>query len=350
MSIRILSLPSILCACLLSFSNEGESKSALQEVASTPLTIKRNYRNTYPLRLASKGNAAVVEVISMIDENGDLFEESIVRSTTPEFDNEAITAVKRTWFAPATYKGRKVSSRHFSREYFLPVDRRSAVTPGFVEVYEKAKAIAELENPDREELRQLIDSLHKQQNRNFYAINQIQKLEVAYSLKFDGDWEKLFAMHQFLYFEQSLSRRSDFVDSQTELNINKSAFDLSLGLFQLVRAKFHLDVLQELLPSNEHFDYQNRYDSAQHLASQEAPISLPYRLDRQGKLLSELTKREFAIFDVNGEIEAFKLYCDRGFLDLVIVEGQSYMIPVSWGGCDIFIEGEPRTEFIFVQQ
>jgi TonB family protein len=80
----------------------------------------------------------------------------------------------------------------------------------------------------------------------------------------------------------------------------------------------------------------------------DAPIAI------KAKILDELwvhvaTRRTFSISAVSGEIERIRVECDRRGAELEFAADSEWTLPESWGGCNVMIEGDRDTEFVFYE-
>ena len=61
------------------------------------------------------------------------------------------------------------------------------------------------------------------------------------------------------------------------------------------------------------------------------------------------TRRTFAIADVNGELDAIQVECNRRRAEIPYAPDAEWSLPAGWGACSLIIEGHNDTEFLFYE-
>ncbi|MDX1562803.1 MAG: hypothetical protein R3305_07735, partial [Gammaproteobacteria bacterium] len=74
----------------------------------------------------------------------------------------------------------------------------------------------------------------------------------------------------------------------------------------------------------------------------------------QGKILGdawqhELTRRTFAIGDLEGSLSRINVECDQRRIELEYSIDVEWSLPDGWGACTAFVEGRGDTEFVFYE-
>lgn len=94
-------LAACLAACLL-------SPAVFAAVQENPVPV-RTVKPTYPRELREAGVSGVVMVKCMIDEQGNVAETTVVKSSNEKFDPPAVEALKKWKFKPARQDGKPVA-------------------------------------------------------------------------------------------------------------------------------------------------------------------------------------------------------------------------------------------------
>lgn len=94
-------LTCLLLACSLA---PLPARAAAADYDELPVPVK-SVAPTYPPDMKREGASGVVMVKVHIDENGDVVERTIAKSTRAEFDEAALSAVQRWKFKPAKKAG-----------------------------------------------------------------------------------------------------------------------------------------------------------------------------------------------------------------------------------------------------
>jgi TonB family protein len=62
-----------------------------------------------------------------------------------------------------------------------------------------------------------------------------------------------------------------------------------------------------------------------------------------------LSRGGFEFIDISGQLHRFFLWCEQRTVELKIDPASSWQVPPSWGACQIYVRGEPGTQFTLVE-
>jgi hypothetical protein len=63
----------------------------------------------------------------------------------------------------------------------------------------------------------------------------------------------------------------------------------------------------------------------------------------------DLARRTFSIADVDGDIDAINVECNRRVAELEYAPDAEWTLPESWGECSVAVEGDDETTFRFFE-
>lgn len=123
---------------------------------------------------------------------------------------------------------------------------------------------------------------------------------------------------------------------------------LELDLGDLVGALETLARRNEIEPVPDSDAMAARAATLEQAVHGESPIAIKAKVADE-YWLHRPTRRTFAIADVEGELKAIQVDCDRRSAELAYMPDSEWTLPESWGACSLLVEGRRETEFVFYE-
>jgi len=92
----------------------------------------------YPRKELIQANDGLVEIIFMVDYNGEIFEPVVINSTSRFLEKPALAAVRKYKYQPTSFNDKPVSSQQSILIRFEIANRPDAVSPLFGKAYKAA--------------------------------------------------------------------------------------------------------------------------------------------------------------------------------------------------------------------
>jgi len=340
---------SIYLLLLLSFSI---SSSLLAQDSSNsgfiPASSIKLPRPIYPKTELSDGNAGMVEIEMMIDENGKVFSPVILRSTAQRFEDAALTASKEYVYAPATYNGKPVQSRKSIRISFFISEQKDAVSREFSYLYRRAIKELNKAEPSPKKINKLLSRMKLQESLTSYALARYNLVALHAAVSFGEADHQIEATRKLLMFDKQTTDKGRALDAETTMSVRTSLF------FLLVRTQRYaeaLSVYRAIKRENPKaaVDFEEMVSKIRLFENSEGAAEVAVDLGSRGYVVEKLFKKSLMVSDIKGNVQVLKFRCDRRFKELVFQADSEYKIPASWGECLVEIVGEPNSLATLIQ-
>lgn len=297
----------------------------------------------YPESELQSSNTGYVELMFMIDEKGKTFEPAIIRSSGPAFEVEALKSVARYKFDPATLNGVPVSSRDSIRIKFIVQNQKNRVHQSFGIAYKKA--LKELNKPNPK-VKKILKQISRMENSSYlspYAHVNLNLIKYLYSSSFATKQEQIEAINQILLFESRDIDDLIVLQKQQRIELEQALVSLYMQTQDYGLAVNQYNALLKIHPQASKIFGAAIKQINQQICSAERPLLQPVKVSERGNTLTYIQKSTFGLINVVGELEEFKVRCDRTFANFKYRQDVEYKIPKGVQGCYLEIVGMPQT-------
>lgn len=298
-------------------------------------------------------DSGIVELIYMVDEQGNPAEISVLRSSLEKFEAAAIETIQTHSYQPATLNGKPVSSMMTSSIVF-EINRRSIAfdrwylrNEGLKQDEEFSRLFKKLKNElaktdhDLETLNELLAVMSDLKSRSFIRLVNISLAKLQLAETFDLADERIVALQELLWYEAAEyegkksdpSSLSTIRKSLLKLLINSGHYSESLSLYAEVVA-YDPSIKTE---------FSNYITQIEMLKKDDSTVGRIVGIPVSGKTGVPLLKRTFTFDNINGRLDSIKLRCGTKFAKLAFKVNAEYHVPSNWGACNLEIIGESET-------
>jgi TonB family protein len=276
----------------------------------------------------------------MIDTKGRPYEVGVVEATGDSiFQRQAVKAVERSTFYPATLNGHPIDSVSTTRYTFTiegpPLGARSK----FIEAYKRT-----LHSIDAGDQTTAEDELRKLEVTNLYEDAYWGLAQYRYAVRWGDDLQQLhYLMHALGPYEQPqyLERPSwkGALLERFRLQVKLRHYGEAIGTWATLK-KYGVDA--DTTAKVEHL-----IGTLEKLRADSEPYDVSAELSDYGWSL-QLFKPHFRI-SADSSLAEIKLRCDKGYLTFAFDPSIEYHVEGKYGGCVIQLEGTPGTHVTLTQ-
>lgn len=279
------------------------------------------------------GTDGLVRDVRILDSNGlDKLNAALVKN------------IESGIFEPATYNGIPVEERSkLGRATFLLTGAPRGAGKYFITRFRKLEEA--LARGEMDDAWALIEELESKDGRSLYEELYLQTKYVEYySLAGDKDREYLH-VSRVLDFYAAEGSKDYIVEPGFFTDFLVRAYQYEIAAMMLGDAFGSAQWLNEVNPDSE----VNRQIQAHAETVRKSVENKEFWTT--GKLVvpiyggdistwdTRLLRREIELRDVAGQIDAVDIYCEHGIKRLSYTPGQGWIIPQSWGDCDLVVTG-----------
>jgi hypothetical protein len=252
-------------------------------------------------------------------------------------DGAVVEAIEEWTFSPATAGGEPIEWHN--NETVLVFDSESVPfepSPGFASQYvaiDEAVNAGELEDA-RKENERLIGPMSARLRDIGLARMQAALIHTALE-----DYHSAYTA----ILDVTDPRIAALSDDELRVALDyRFALELQLGL--AVEALATFDRLQAIAPVPEGEGTAAQAAALRTALSGDSTIVVKGRLD-EAPWMHTLSRRTFAIADVDGNVRSLDVECDRRTTELEFESDVEWSLPESWGACSVFVDGKRDTTF-----
>jgi TonB family protein len=300
---------------------------------------KSFYRPLYPVDASSREEGWVI-LSYMVDAKGKPYEVGVVEATGDSiFRREAVKAIERSTFYPATLNGHPVDSVYQSRYTFTIDGQPLGARPDFVAAYRQV-----LRSIDAGDQTAADDALSKLKVTNLYEDAYWGLARFQYAVRWEDDLQQLHYLKHALgpYQEPVFLERSSWKAALLErfrLQIKLRYYGEAIGTWATLK-KYRVDAgtttkIEQLIGTLEK------------LRANSEAYNVSGELSDYGWSL-QLFKPHFRI-SADSSLAEIKLRCDKGYLTFAFDQSIEYHVEGKYGGCVIQLEGTPDTHVTLTQ-
>jgi TonB family protein len=350
------------------------AQEATQPQASADVEVTPVFRENpdYPSGPLAQGKEGWVELSFVISETGDVIEPMIEQSSGGEpFERAALRAVQHWKYLPATEDGVPVERAVKTTIRFQLVggggrggqvrgDYVERASAAFVKNYQQLVRLVDGQN--FEGAAALLATMEAEQRLNRYetaflwwakyvylsrvSSPDLAQMRRALERAVGSDEDMYLSMDQFVAAAERL----------VVLHAQGSDIAAAMATFERLRdtvAEFAKERATRGLREVPSYTQsvaalQPGYEAMQELVKSDRLMAMNGVVGEFEYWVHDLLRRSFSFADINGQIDALDIRCERGRrrYDSVPV-GTVWRIPEEWGICGVYLKGEPGTSFAF---
>ena len=302
----------------------------------------------YPRIEENEGVEGWVVVNYMVDTEGKVFEPTVVGSTgSKRFERAAIEAISESTFKPANLDGKPVVGSGYFRFSFIMNNEVAGTTASFASSYRRLTDA--IRDGDKEKADKDFARIEKRFSLNHYERAYIDFAKASYAEYFGNKLGQMNHLRNALLFEGNYDDGKEFLPedltrlARTQLYVleveNKHYAD-ALGTFYRIYRNYGEDAVAPFKSSRQQILA---------LKDDNTAYAIDSVLDDNGYFSIRLHKQGIAIREATGDINEFKLRCEKKYVFFAYEKGKEYKIPKSWGPCSLQVLGQANTTFQLVQ-
>jgi len=331
---------------------KGKFKSELKElenetgyIAAKP--IKR-IPPKYPFNQQKKAQGGIVEIEFMVDREGKVFEPIVTNSTHPGFEENAVDAVKKYQFEPATLDGNPIISSDSMRMFFEIEGTNEGAGSTFIKLYKRTNQELDKEVVNQKKVRRNLERMANARYINNYSLGFLYIQKFRYAAKFLTKEEQLDSLQNLLLFSENKNHKKEFIDAKTTTTFRMNILQLLIQLGYYGKAHNDYYWLKKELPHAAK-PFEKAMKLIYEKLNSNEGIARNISIDERGYEFLHLAKRSIEFNDIKGNIKKLNLRCTRNFASIEFNPENNYQIPKSWGSCNLEVVGEPGTSAVLAQ-
>jgi TonB family protein len=290
-----------------------------------------------------------VIVSFIVSTSGEVIEPMIEDTSGLEaLENAAIAAVRRWRYEPATMNGAPVEQSMVQTK--ITFRSEDSNPPGARASFKaRYKEIAELiDSGELAEAEALLADLEFKGRTNLYEDAWFWWLKSIYLEKANGDETEIRkALGRALGYEEDYLDPNVFVVAIQRLYVSqvkqlmfaaaRDTFERLRDSWTAQRSEHHEAIVAVLAPS---------YEQINEIAASDELLYINGEIGDHDYWVHRLFRRAFSLANVNGRVDMVDIRCERGNMRYVSFPIDNvWEIPEGWGGCGVYIKGEPGTTF-----
>jgi TonB family protein len=328
------------------YANEpvNEGSKLLFEVKNAEV-IERVHPN-FPIKAARRMQEGWVRFTYVITEEGKVIDPVVTDSSGERsFEKEALRAIKKWKFKPATQDGKPIQQCEQSVQFDFKLDElENGVRPRFASLYKKANQ-AMVDN-DLASANELLTTMKNKKIWNLYENAWFWMLKSRLSgLEGNADEEL-----SNLYRANSGTSSKRFLGERNYTYNLERIFILELQSQKFIAAYDTFIKLQEQDNASENIARLQKYfDRLDSLLNSDEPLIQDAQINDRGIKKHKLYKNSFAVADIEGELDMLDIRCDHKRTKFTVATDTFWSIPETWGKCSVLFEGDEDTTFRIIE-
>jgi len=331
--------------CATQASGEGIEAFELADTDARPI---ERVEPRYPRSAQRKSLEGWVDVSFVVQPDGTVTDPIVEDSSRIRvFEESALIAISKWKYKPATRNGKPILQCKTKMRFSFQFEGKPGVRSSFIGFYKKTQKL--IASGDLDAAASSIEEQRKKGKWNLYEYEQLWLLKAHVAQQRGDEQAQLFALYRTgansdQYFDQKLANMILPVILSLELKLSK--YSAALETFDVMKKSPKLLEKHELLVAT----VTQLVDTVR---SGEENLSISGEISEQVGLMTGWNyrplRRQFAFYDVSGELNDFELRCDwKRFSDDASKE-VSWKIPESWGKCNLYVYGKIGTTFKLVE-
>lgn len=300
----------------------------------------------YPRDAQEQGIEGWVVVNFMVERQGEPYEvEATAYGGHKSFGKAAVRAIQKSTFKPARANGERINASAAVMTRFGLSGGRRGASRAFVRLYREFSRA--LKSEDIEETEKHLEHLTDFKATLIYEMAYLSLAKAAHAQKKDDHFTAMMHITNALRWEEGFS----IFGKKEHRRLLHELFWLQVQCSNLGEA---LDTWKALEPLLDDPDQRDRVATAVakilDLKTSESTISAPGTIDGSHQYGRKLLKRAFSLSDVIGTVKQAKLYCDKGFVGILIKPQVRYDIHPNYKDCRLILVGVLGTTFKLIER
>ncbi|MGB5352129.1 MAG: energy transducer TonB [Woeseia sp.] len=305
----------------------------------------------YPGTELAAGRQGWVQLSYVVTPDGEVIDPVVEDSSgSSSFEKQALSAVKRWSYEPATWDGKPVQQCETKVMItFLVEGTDTQVTRKFHSRYKKIAKIIDEGNLDK--ATELIDSLVADMNLSLAETGWVWTLRARVAGLAGDEGAQLKALRK------ATANNGRWADAKVypSLLLVRTALELQDGNLSAA-----LETYEVLLETG--FDHPQmeklkpHVDSVRELVASDKALAVPARIGAKSDCVDcgtnwhyEPLRRRFSLADVKGDLREIEFRCSWQRAVDKADAGMTWEVPEDWGDCSIIVFGEPGTTFSLLE-
>ena len=353
---RIIAALPLLCTLFPTFTKAQELYQLSGPVIVDAVPVRQGEPH-YPAQDANNGKEGWVVLSYVIEPNGKVSHPIIESSSgSKRFESEAVKAVKKWIYQPATYRGQPiVQSKNSVQINFKQFESNLGVSKNFFKLYQNY-ANANNNNDNVTKMKTLAQIAKVSVNLNIE--NFYQHIALAEKAKIEGQIDQQLT-HLNLALRYSginnlLAKRTlNQKEKQVISELERAAFNMLHQKMRLeINASQYAQALQTIsyimaLPiarSHQHY-YASQQANISTLIDSSTVIKSSLAISPKGPLAYQLLRPSFKVNTIDGRLTKLDVRCRNSFQTYAFTRKKQWTIPKNWQDCSLYFYGEPNTHF-----
>ena len=302
-------------------------------------------------------DSGMVELVFMVDENGEVQEPAVVRATLLGWEERAIQAIRKFKFKPAQIGDRKVASiARYNMEFDssripnrLGFPNPMDAPDGYMSLYNTFTKLLNKEEPNKRKAKHTLNKMRELALRTFFTGVHNELAQIRYYEIFGPKSAQIERIKHVLMFKDVEWGGNNALDAEMLKTMR-----MILIQRQLENGQYADALMNYRNWSKQDSDLKTTFAEAaaqiEDIQRSERVIARSIKITSRGQAFLPLLKRSFSILPGDKKIDELKLRCEAKFLTLQYSPDATYQLPASFGECELQILGEPGDEFTVLQQ
>lgn len=335
---------------LASSTHAQTSKPTSLKIAEAidPIPVKRVHPE-YPPESARIGQQGWVKVSFVVNQKGRVVDPVVLDSSGGRgFEREAIKALKKWRYEPATENGQPVEScaNKVQLDFVLAEGRSGATKKGLVKLKEIAGAL----DQDRFDIAATLLTDFESNIGNGYE----QSFYHFYAAKIAASRKDTAA--QITHLQGAIATYYDFQRHIRKFYVGDAGFSLGATAFALLvdegRWAEAINLYKSLSfvsGSDERTEIKQLASYVEKIDNFEGMVPVKLSLDERAVVLHQLIRSQFAFTSLEGQIDGLEIRCQKRRETYTFALDSQWNIPESWGACSVLLKGQPGTKVTLVE-
>jgi TonB family protein len=324
-------------------SDAGQSVPAQTYVPPVSVELKKP---RYPRDAQERGIEGWVVVNFMVDRQGEPYEiEATTYGGHKSFGKAAVRAIQKSTFRPARANGETINAGAAVLTRFGLSGGRRGASRAFVRLYREFSQA--LKNEDLEAIEKYLQHLTDFEATQIYEMAYLSLAKAAHAQKKDDHFSAMLHLTNALRWEEGFS----IFGKKEHRRLLHELFWLQVQNSNLGEA---LDTWKTLEPKLNDPEQRDRVAATitriLDLKTSDSAISAQGTIDANHQYGRKLLKQAFSLSDVNGAVRQAKLYCDKGFVGILVEPQVRYDIHPNYQDCRLVLFGIPGTTFKLIER
>jgi len=303
----------------------------------------------YPRREARRGVEGWVQLSYVVNPDGSVGETLIEDSSGREsFEKEALRAMRRWRFEPATMNGEPIEQCHTKVLLNFQMDqpsRNRGARGRFIKEYKQANQL--LIEGKLPEAHIAIDKIVEESQATLYESSRLWILRSMLQAK-EGD-----ELGQLSSLIRSTSGAGEYVEPSLYVTVMLTILDLEIKFQRYADALGSIEVLNDLdLDDGMTAQVERIRHHIEELKTADQPLAIAGEIGEAreehhgaGMWWHTLLRRTAGIEAVTGTLEWVEFRCEWRRIKAKPEKDRAWRVPPEWGDCTVYVFGEPGSTF-----